>query len=412
MITPALSLTATERVLPRMALDFTTASLDSRVTVTRALNTATRINSSGYIEIVNADLPRFDFSPTSVGTCRGLLIEEARSNVCLRSSQFNFGEWANAAPNTPTISADTLETLSPDGTNSADKVTAATGGTASHLRQFISGTFSGFYTYSIFVKAGNSAQSRIRLFDNGFATVANALINWSGTTLTSLTSVTGTASFTPWIDGWYRVVVTTASLPSNASLLPAFYPDSSAGTGYVYLYGAQLEAGAFATSYIPTTTTSLTRNADAVTMTGTNFSSWFNATEGTITSEMSGTGTNFGGIAFDDGTNNNTIEYVVASGRAVAGVKVANVSQLYSQSAAITSGVVSKYALAYKQSNFAFSANTSVLGPYLSGNIPTVNRALIGYYLGANWYLNGHMRKVAYYPQRLINAEVQAFSKQ
>ena len=73
MITPSYGLTSTERVLPRMALDFTTASLDSRVTVTRSLNTATRINSSGYIENVNANLPRFHFSPTSLGTCRGLL---------------------------------------------------------------------------------------------------------------------------------------------------------------------------------------------------------------------------------------------------------------------------------------------------------------------------------------------------
>jgi hypothetical protein len=56
MITPAYSPTATERVLPRMALDFTTAVLDSRVTVTRALNTATAINSSGFVAIVNANL--------------------------------------------------------------------------------------------------------------------------------------------------------------------------------------------------------------------------------------------------------------------------------------------------------------------------------------------------------------------
>jgi len=58
MITPGYSPTATERVLPRMALDFTTAFLDARVTVTRALNTATRINASGQFEIVNANLPR------------------------------------------------------------------------------------------------------------------------------------------------------------------------------------------------------------------------------------------------------------------------------------------------------------------------------------------------------------------
>lgn len=82
MITPAYALTATERVLPRLALDFTTAVLDPRVTVSRALNTATVQNADGSVSIVNADLPRFDFAN---GVCRGLLIEEARTNVLLNS---------------------------------------------------------------------------------------------------------------------------------------------------------------------------------------------------------------------------------------------------------------------------------------------------------------------------------------
>jgi hypothetical protein len=60
MITPSFALTATERVLPRLALDFTTASLDSRVTFTRAGDTATVTNSSGYVTAINANLPRFD----------------------------------------------------------------------------------------------------------------------------------------------------------------------------------------------------------------------------------------------------------------------------------------------------------------------------------------------------------------
>lgn len=60
MITASYSLTAIERVLPRRAFDFTTANLYARVTIARAGNTATAINSSGVIALVNADLPRFD----------------------------------------------------------------------------------------------------------------------------------------------------------------------------------------------------------------------------------------------------------------------------------------------------------------------------------------------------------------
>ena len=86
MITPAYAPTATERVLPRMALDFTTGVLDSRVTVARSLNTATRVNSSGLIEIVNANLPRFDYDPVTLAA-KGLLIEELRTNLLVYSEQ-------------------------------------------------------------------------------------------------------------------------------------------------------------------------------------------------------------------------------------------------------------------------------------------------------------------------------------
>jgi len=88
MLTPGYNLTATERVLPRLALDFTTAVLDPRVTVTRALNTATRINSNGLVEGVNANLPRFDYN-FATNSYKGILIEETRANSFIYSEQLN-----------------------------------------------------------------------------------------------------------------------------------------------------------------------------------------------------------------------------------------------------------------------------------------------------------------------------------
>ena len=67
-------------ITPSFALNFTTGVLDSRVTLTRALNTATRVNSSGVIETVNANLPRFDYDPVTL-VPKGLLIEEQRTNL-------------------------------------------------------------------------------------------------------------------------------------------------------------------------------------------------------------------------------------------------------------------------------------------------------------------------------------------
>jgi hypothetical protein len=84
MITASFGLTATERVLPRLALDFTTATLDARVTFTRTGDTATVTNSSGVIVGINANLPRFDYDPTTLA-CKGLLIEDPRTNLLLNS---------------------------------------------------------------------------------------------------------------------------------------------------------------------------------------------------------------------------------------------------------------------------------------------------------------------------------------
>ncbi len=95
MITPSFSLTATERVLPKLALDFTTASLDSRVTFTRttgASNPATYVSSTGYITSATNNQPRFDYDPITL-TCKGLLIEESRANIFIESETLLTAAW-------------------------------------------------------------------------------------------------------------------------------------------------------------------------------------------------------------------------------------------------------------------------------------------------------------------------------
>ena len=120
MITPSFSLTATERVLPKLALDFTTATLDARVTFTRttgASNPATYTNSSGYVTAATNNEPRFDYNPVTL-VCKGLLIEESRTNVCLNSEDFSTG-WSNGG-----VTIQTNQTTSPANTNTADLLTA------------------------------------------------------------------------------------------------------------------------------------------------------------------------------------------------------------------------------------------------------------------------------------------------
>jgi hypothetical protein len=298
MITSAYALTATERVLPRMALDFTTAVLDSRVTVTRALNTATRVNSSGLVEIINADLPRFDYDPVTLAP-KGLLIEETRANILTNSENFSAVTYATLRG---TISTNT--TAAPDSQQTADSFTEdSTANTrATQIASAFSVTNAAPYALSVFLKNGDTNGNGRRyvsliIVDN--STGANGyLATFDLVAGTYTTQNRGTGSITaakmePFNDGWYRCSIT-GNMPSSFILFyisPAtnatptqggFGRENYTGDGlkFFYLWGAQFEAGAFPTSYIPTQATSLTRNADVVEMTGTNFSDWYNASAG------------------------------------------------------------------------------------------------------------------------------------
>jgi hypothetical protein len=335
MITPSFALTATERVLPRMALDFTTATLDPRVTFTRTGNTATVTNSSGVIASINADLPRFDFDPTTL-VCKGLLIEEARTNLLLNSLI--------------------------DGTSLSTQLVTTTA---------VSQTLS-FYGTGQIVLTGTSS-----------ATVVG----------TGAYPARQTLTFTPTV-GVLTLTVT--------------------GT----VQYAQLEVGAFVTSFIPTDGTTKTRNADVATMTGTNFSDWFNASEGAfaIWCSVPASAVSFAALSITDGTNAERILINVVSGRAGTSFRVVdgNVDQAnISKSAAWTAGQQLKIVGAYKLNSFATTFNGASVVTDTAGTIPTVSRLGIGNsgitipVVASNF----HVQKILYWPQRIIDAEVQAFSK-
>ena len=273
MITPSFGLTATERVLPRLALDFTTAILDPRVAVTRALNTATRINSAGLVEPVNANVARFDYNPVSK-ICNGLLIEETRANAFVYSEEFNQASWSRI-----NLTVTPNDAVAPDGNTTADKWIPNNGATSCWMWQ--SPLTLGNWTQSIFAKAAGFNVLQMNLFStqDGDRLAQFDLIN--GTIVTTSAGVT--ATIRDFGNGWYRCSMTyTMTGLTNHAAQPIRLPSGTGdGVKGFYVWGAQVEAGAFATSYIPTTTTSLTRNADVVSMTGTNFSDWYNVGAGT-----------------------------------------------------------------------------------------------------------------------------------
>jgi hypothetical protein len=403
MITPSYGLTATERVLPRLALDFTTASLDSRITFTRSGNTATVTNSSGLIAGVNADLPRFDFDPITK-ICKGLLIEESRTNICIRSETFNL--WNT----TGSVGVTANTTVAPDGNQTADTITRVAGqGDSVLLAQTFTGD--GVKAISVWIKKGTSPSSLIVLFDSTASLYRLwADVTWSGNTPVLAFTNGSLLKSTEYDNNWWRLeFATTTVTAANTNRIQIFPGRAGSANGdNVICWGAQAENGAFATSYIPTVASQVTRSADVATMTGTNFSDWFNATQGTFVTQAMSPST-FVPAHADNGTAGVSISTRSrASGVSGTAASVANISEQLTATN-FTFAATNKVALAFKENDFAWSLNGATPATDTSGTLPTVDRMRFGSNVTSTF--SGHLQKVFFYPQRLTTAEVQAFSK-
>lgn len=388
MTTPAFSTSAAQPVLAKLSLDFTTASLDPRITFTRALATATRVNSSGYVAAVAADTPRFDYDPVTLA-CKGLLIEESRQNLYIYSQDFNDASWVKSAA---TIGNDVA--VSPDGTQNADKL-IETATTATHyMYRTLTPTSGTSYTFSVYAKAAGRTTFRLNA-GGGF--VIQATFNL--TTVTATLGAGTSASITPVGNDWYRCTVSGTATGSAAGQCQTILQTGTYagdGTSGILFWGAQLEVGLFPTSYIPTTTTSLTRNADVAVMTGSNFSSWFNAVQGMFRADAYSiaTGTRCL-ISADDNTSSNSLvirtetttpKFIVNS----SGVEQANVS----------AGTVSANTLIFAYTSYGTDyfgiARPSARQVDTSGTVPVVDRLRIGVDQAGN-YLNTQIQKIQFW---------------
>lgn len=417
MITPAFSLTATERVLPRLALDFTTASLDSRITFTRTGNTATVTNSSGFVVPINANLPRFDFDAAAL-TCKGLLIEESRTNLCLYSENLSLG-WTNVRS---TSSVDAA--IAPSNTLTADKlIEDSTAGNSHFVLSSYIVSATGTYTATVYLKAAEDSYAFLGITDLATGG-AERRINLS-TGVVDSTNIGGAGSWTSISgsstnagNGWWRMTVT-ATQGAGASIAMQIYIGNSAGARVfsgngvngIYVWGAQVELASFATSYIPTTTVTVARNADVTVMTSTNFSSWYTATTGAAVVwaiPQTATGTR-PLLQFDDTT---ALEIIALRGN-VADPEMyivdGGVAQAQIDTGTIVANTAYKLSGGWNTNNCAAAKDGGTVGTDTSATMPTPTQLRIGSD-GTN-YASALIQKVLYYPQRIIDAEVQAISK-
>jgi hypothetical protein len=411
MITPSYGATATERVLPSLSLNFMETTLDSRITFTRSGTTATRVNSSGNIESVAANTPRFDYDPVTLAL-KGLLIEKGTTNLVLQSQAFNT-TW------TATDLTFTSGALSPNGsTNSNRFVEVATNNVHSIFQASIPVTIGQVYRFSVYVKAAERSWIALQL-STGFT-------NTPGTYFNSATGVIGSTfsgAPVPKIEnagnGWWRCSIeATASATTGAV---AIYV-ASANNSVVYMgnvsnginiWGAQVELGSLETSYIATTTTAVARNSDVAVITGTNFTNILTASQNGIVVEGSFKGiSGFNPmISLDSGSPNvNGIRIRGNGSNTELAVYASSSFTVQLIGATRIAGTTYKVGGAAKSTDYGISVNAAtpigqLIGVYPSG----INQLQIGG--DGTDFLNGWLRTIRTWPQRIINAEVQAFSK-
>jgi hypothetical protein len=393
----------------------------SSATAYSATTTTAITNYIPVLQTATSNTPRFDNNPTT-GESLGLLIEEQRTNLVTYSSAFDNAAWTKTA-----CSMTTAANIAPDGTQTAQLlVESAT--TASHfINQAVNKAASAItYTGTYYFKAATRTYSFVQLQD-GAGNGATVYFNLSIGTISTAATLIGSgftaqsATITSVGNGWYRCSLTVTS--NSATTIYQYAATSTdgsttsyAGNGYsgIYIWGAQLEAGAFSTSYIPTVASQVTRSADSASMTGTNFSSWYNKGQGTILAN--GVNNNFSagtqrivGINSGGGTNTRFFD-IYSTTTQLSYYSNGNAAQF-----SFYNGVPSPYSLAlnYNTSTGLFigtAQGASVLSNTTTGlaNLTPTQLEIAG--LNGTTYGAGWIKRISYYPQVVTSAQLQALT--
>ena len=325
--------------------------------VTRAGATATRVNEAGLIESVAANVPRMDWAEG--GSCPSLLVEPQRTNLFTYSEDFST-DW-----NDTRSAITTNQSTSPDGTINADLFKGDGSSTSNPIiGKTITFSTAGTYVVSIYAKYTNNQWINIRPIAYTGST-GEAYFDIQNGVLGTVSGVG--ASIENAGNGWYRCsVVITIDAGDLAGVINYYLASADNSTSYssvgdqlaanAYIWGAQLESGAYATSYIPTTGTTETRNADVIQKTG--IASLLGQSAGTFNLEfLSFNTTATGLISLSDGTFNNIVNLGFTGGNSFSRIRAGGSLQVNNNGSAVANNTYVKAALRYATNDFALYAN-------------------------------------------------------
>lgn len=399
-----------------LAADFTT-SIPAAFTFTRA-SSGTYVNSSGVIATATTDAARHEYNPVTLAA-RGVLIEGARTNLALQS-QTRDTTWSLTQLLAFGSGSVVDATTGPDGATTAEKIVENTATAGRFIAQGSMPKSSGVtMTLTSFQKAAERTRMGLALCDaSSFGNRYGAEYNLSAGTAGAAAGAQGTFSagsnrITNYGNSWYRSELTcTTSTEANVAVREFLFnaTATTSSTSYTgdntsgsYIHGCQVEVGAFASSYIITTTAAVTRAADSLDSTGATFAAWYRQDQGTFVIEADSPGVGTRTVfQVDDGTANNRIVVWTTGTTCKADIITGGVSQTGGglSLGTITAYTAFKVALAFRVNDVAACVTGGTVQTDTSVTLPTVDRAKAGASTTAGEEIFGHLVDVTFFPGR------------
>jgi hypothetical protein len=329
------------------------------------------------------NIPRLDYSN---GTCPSLLVEPQRTNLLTYSSSFDNADW-----NKSNMSVTANSTASPSGVQDADTLTKSTAGVDGIINRYVTASASN-YTGSVYIKKDSNQTRFPEIFlrssnDSGENEVYVQLNTATGATAVRYQNGTAVVNPPILVNGYWRVTITIPATSNNCRVGIRPAAGTTLGvydinaTGSVVAWGFQLEAGSYPTSYIPTTSASVTRNADVISKTG--ISSLIGQTEGTLFVDFwnydNTTNKSGWNICINAGSYGNAIYFEKYLGE-WAGIIW---NGFNNQFAGLAGGALSvgrhKMAIAYKTNDIAVYCDGVLTSTDTTATIPACSRLDIGF---------------------------------